>query len=868
MKAFHAFFPDQVLDFSGTDPELGLSSVEAAFRLRKNGPNRLESKPVANPFRILLRQFLNPMAYLLLIAVGVSIGFREYLDASAIFGVILINAAIGFFMELQANRSMEALKRMATVQAQVIRDGKRLRISSDEVVVGDLLLVETGDMVTADARLIREEQLETNEAYLTGESLPSIKQTGPLSVETPLAEQYNQIFKGTFVTRGNGLAVVTATGMATEVGKIASMVQEAKEQATPLNLKLNKLANLLIYVTLGLVVIIFISGIVNGRPWQLMLETAIALAVAAIPEGLPIVATLALARGALKMAQKEVIIKRLASVETLGGTSVICSDKTGTLTLNQIEVSLIEAVVDLPKAFETGGKFNFPSPLEIGVLCNTAAFYPEEKKETGMGDPLEVALLKYAYHKGWEPGALRMRYPILSEEPFSSETRVMATLHSLEDGRYLVAAKGGFESIFKLCIGFSPEKQIYWTRKAEGLAAQGLRILAFAFKSKPEKPDEMLSELTFSGIIGFIDPPAKGVAEAIAQCQSAGIRVVMITGDHPATAANIAVRLGMASNESISVIRGQEMAELSKLSSDEKERWLSTPVFARVSPGQKLDIIQLMQENHLIVGMTGDGVNDAPALKKADIGIAMGLRGTQVAQEAADMILRNDSFASIVEAVRQGRVIFDNIRKFVVYLLSCNISELILIGISAILNLHFVLFPLQILFINLVTDVLPALALGFSGGDHEIMKRKPRNPSENIIGKKDWWNILAYSLILSLTVLGIERIPHLWEGWGHVSDLSCNNLVFYSLLFAQVFHVFNMTTNRNFFSNEITRNRHVWLALGTCLFVLTGCVLLEPVRLALHLGEPALRDLLIAAGTGLFSALLVRFYAVTIQKLL
>ncbi|WP_143774104.1 cation-translocating P-type ATPase [Niastella vici] len=844
-----------VIEKLRTDSEGGLSSAESARRLNIAGPNKIESGKKISPLVILINQFVSPFVLLLAIAAGLSFFFKEWLDGIAIIVVIVINAVVGFLMEFQAERSMDALRKLTTVPARVMRNGKLVEVPSEDLVPGDILFVEGGDMITADARLIKTSQLQTDESALTGESLPVEKNITSLPSDIQLAERTNMLYKGTFVAKGNGYAVVVNTGMSTELGSIAKMVQQAKQAATPLEKKIQSFSKKLIWITVALVIIVFIAGVLNGHELVAMLETSIALAVAAIPEGLPIVATLALAFGMLRMARHHVIVKKLSSVETLGGTNVICTDKTGTLTQNKIQTSFIQVNssasridVDIPNISirwhddeSITGHEAFEHLLRVAALCNTASYQYENNIEKESGDPLEVGLLKMVYASGKSVEEYRHQFTKADEIPFSSETKVMATLHLNSDQNYYIAAKGAVEELLAHCtsvlegndiIPFTEEKKKQWLMSAENRAQSGLRMLAFAFRNTNEKEKDLLHHLTLAGVIGFIDPLRPEISAAIEECKSAGIKVVMITGDHPATAKNIAQQLGLA-NQDDEVIHGRSMKPYKDLSEEDKNEWLKASVFARVNPGQKLDLVTLFQEKKMVVGMTGDGVNDAPALKKADIGIAMGLRGTQVAQEVADMILKDDAFSSIVLAIKQGRTIFDNIRKFVIFLLSCNLSELLIIATASIMNLHFQLFPLQILFINLVTDVLPALALGVTKSAPHIMQRRPYSSNIAIIDKKRWTAIFVYSAIISITTISAVLSSHEWlhsaERWN--SEL-CNNILFYTLIFSQILHVFNMSFEKgvSFFKTEIFRNKYVWIAVAACILLTMFSYWIIPVR--------------------------------------
>ena len=843
-----------------SDKEKGLSFEEATNRFEKFGGNIIQSDKGKHPLIILLEQFNSLMVYLLLFAAGLSFWFKEYLDTTAILVVILINAVIGFWMELQAQRSMNALKKMVSIPSKVFRDGKLIEISSEELVLGDVFFLEAGDMITADARIIQATQLSVNEASLTGEAMPVEKKETELLEKTPLAERCNMLHKGTYVTNGNTKAIVTATGMQTELGKIAHLVQSAKQSATPLELKLQLFSRKLIYITVILVVIIFVVGLFTHGNYVEMLETAIALAVAAIPEGLPIVATLALAQGMMKMARHKVIVKKLAAVETLGGTTVICMDKTGTLTQNKIEVTkVISADINSEK--------NMELLTCISVLCNTASIEIKNDSIIEIGDPLETGLLKYAHKQGVLKEHVEKNFQKINEVPFSSETKMMATLHKNTDG-FIVFAKGAAEEILNKCTFITNENnktelndkaKNEWIEQSEKLATSGLRIIAGAYKETTNENTPLLEDLIFAGLYCMMDLPAEDVFQAIQEAKDAGIKLVMITGDHPATANYIANQLHISSENTLP-ITGKEMQPYEHLTEADKQKWLHTSVFARVTPAQKLDLVAVLQEKGNIVGMTGDGVNDAPALKKADIGIAMGQRGTQVAQEVSDMVLKDDTFSSIIHAIKQGRIIFSNIQKFVIYLLSCNMSELFVVSIAALSNLHFQLFPLQILFINLVTDVLPALALGVSEGNPFVMKHKPRNPAEPLLKTKQWYAVWLYAAVISICTLGAVFISHFFLHTGtHFDPKLCNNILFFTLIFCQLFHVFNMASLKiPFFKSEVVRNKYVWYALLSCTLIIIAVFFIAPARKALNIQPLQIEDWLVVFASSLFSLLVIQ----------
>ncbi len=868
----HSRPTEEVLQSLEADGTVGLGPEAVAQRLQQFGNNSITREKKKSLWLMFLRQFNNPIVYLLILAAGLSFFFQEWLDGSAILVVILINSIIGFYMEYQAERSMEALKKLSVLPAKVIRNGEMKEINAEELVPGDLIFMEAGDMVPADGRIVRSSQLQVDEAALTGESIPVEKKTATLSESTTLAERTNMVYKGTFVTKGNTYCITTGTGMQSELGKIASLVQSAEQAATPLEKKLEQFSKKLIKVTVALVVIIFFAGILNGQHILEMLETAIALAVAAVPEGLPIVATLALAQGMMKMARHNVIVKKLSAVETLGGTNVICTDKTGTLTQNKIEVHVIvtpSGSYDVSNGTKIdSGDPAFQRVLACSVLCNTAAL-GVNGSETG--DPLEVGLLKFAIAQGTSIEAMRKENPVVQEEPFSSETKVMATRHQTIEGKSLIYAKGAAEELLDRCtyvINGTEEFELHGALKknllleAEKLSASGYRVIAAATRMANSGDNPLASGLVFAGLIGMIDPPRADVFDAVKECKSAGIKVIMITGDHPATAENIGRQLGILDQGDRPVMTGRDMRDYGHLSESEKDNWVETTVFARVSPKQKLDLVSVLQDRKHIVGMTGDGVNDAPALKKSDIGIAMGLRGTQVAQEVADMVLKDDSFSSIVLAIRQGRIIFDNIRKFVIFLLSCNLSELFVIAVASVLNLHFQLFPLQILYINIITDVLPALALGVTAGGASIMKQPPRNTEEPIIDTQRWTAIIFYSVVITLTTLGAVLISHYTvhktETW---NPELCNNILFFTLIFSQILHVFNMNAaGSKFFTSEVIKNRYVWYAVLACLALLFISYQIEVIRRALDIFPMSKEDWMISIGMSLASLIIIQIF--------
>jgi Ca2+-transporting ATPase len=849
-----------------TDSDNGLTMSEATRRTEVFGTNIYQIQKEKSIWHILLQQFVSPIVYLLIFAAAVSFFFKDYLDAIAIGAVIFINALIGFLMEMQARSSMHALREMDVIKSKVIREGKVMDIPAEKLTPGDIIMLEAGDVIPADGRLIEANHLQCDESSLTGESLPTVKNTDELTKDVPLGDRINMVFKGASVMNGNGKAVITSISQHTQLGTITSLVESSASTATPLDKKLNALSKKLIWITLGMTLIFATSGIIQGKEWKSILETSIALAVAAIPEGLPIVATIALAYGMLLMAKRNAIVKKLSSVETLGSTSVILTDKTGTLTENKISVEMLSFPEEQVQVkiennvlrFKNGqielSKENFEKLILIGTLCNDASAETEKKKATG--DPIEIALLHLTAASEANAETLKNEYERLNEVPFNSVTKIMGTLHQGPDKNF-VAAKGSVEDLLIKCSKVQSGTSITDLTsieksnildESEKMSANGLRVLAFAYKEGTFQDENYLSDLIYVGMIGFLDPPRLDIKETILSCRKAGIRVVMITGDHPLTALNIAKRTGLVEQDEEKVITGKDLPAMDKLTEEWKKKILETSVFARTTPKQKLEIEDIYQKAGNIVAMTGDGVNDAPALKKADVGIAMGLRGTAVAKETASIVLKDDSFISIKAAIAHGREIFQNIQKFVIYLMSCNMSEILIVTALGVFVPAATLIPLQILFLNLVTDVFPALALGLGRGDVTVMQRPPRGFKENIISNRDWVVISAYALTLTLSVL----VAVLYTKYYITEDeIVLNNIAFITLTFAQLFHVFNMSSlHSKLIVNEITTNKFIWFALLLCVGLLALVFMVPELRLVLKLNvlSPQLWIVAILAG--------------------
>lgn len=866
----------EVLEALDVSSDQGLDGSEVRKRRQRYGPNRLRGTKRKSAWHILVEQFQSLIVGLLGVASVLSFAFGEWVEGTAIAVVIFINAAIGFVTELRAVRSMEALQRLGSVSAKVRREGQAHQIPAEKLVPGDIVLVEGGDVVTADLRLIEASKLQANESALTGESVPVGKRVEPIEANVPLAERRNMLFKGTAVTRGSGEGVVVATGMDTELGHISSLVEEAEEERTPLEKRLQRLGHRLIWVTLGIAVVVAVSGMVAGKEVFLMIETSIALAVASIPEGLPIVATVALARGMWRMARRNALINRLSAVETLGATNVILTDKTGTLTENRMtatrlvlgsgEVEIEGRGLEMEGDFRRDGAVVDPMDnqalrraLEVGVLCNNGSLQEDESERgaEAVGDPMEIALLVAGAKAGLRRDGLLERAPEVREVAFDPRVKMMATFHQ-RDGRYKVAVKGAPEPVLeassRILTGdgeedISQEERERWLERNDRMAQQGLRVLALAAKTVDSADAEPYERLTFLGMVGLLDPPRSDVRQAIGSCQRAGVEIVMVTGDQPATARNVALAVGLTDDRAAEVVHGRELKSLEELSEEQRQRMLRAPIFARVSPEQKLDLIAVHQDSGAIVAMTGDGVNDAPALKKADIGVAMGQRGTQVAKEAADMVLKDDAFSTIVAAIEQGRVIFNNIRKFVLYLLSCNTAEVMIVGLASLVNAPLPIRPLQILFLNLVTDVFPALALGMGRGDPHIMGRPPRDPEEPLMARRHWLAVGGYGLAITLSVLGAFALAF---NWLQVKGDQAVTVSFLALAFAQLWHVFNMRDRGSgFLRNDITRSPYVWGALGLCIGLLMAAVYVPGLSGVLKVVAPSVRGWALVIGMSL-----------------
>lgn len=776
--AHHGLSAHEVVLLLETDLHRGLSNGEAAERLERFGPNTLPAAAGAGLLMRILRQFHHPLIYVLLVAGGITAGLQEFVDSAVIFGVVVVNAVVGFIQESRAEAALESLRSMVKTQAKVVRDGHEHTVSSEELVPGDLVLLEAGDKVPADVRVVRETELRVNESALTGESAPVHKDEVVLPQATPVSDRSNMAYSGTLVTTGNGAGVIVATGAETELGEIHRLVGAADVLATPLTAKLAWFSKVLTIAILALAAVTFGVGLLRGQDAVETFTAAIALAVGAIPEGLPAAVTITLAIGVARMAKRRAVIRRLPAVETLGSTTVICADKTGTLTENQMTVQSVwtpGGIVEVTgTGYGPGGilRDRRGSPVSVaadaalrwsllgGALCNDAALAKDGPRWDVVGDPTEAAMLVVAAKATLDRDRLVTKWPRLASIPFSSERQFMATLHRGEDSQHVVLVKGSVERMLELCstqMGVDGVSQrldrAAVMRAAETLSGRGLRVLATGVRAVTDpqdfREDSLPGSLTLTGLQAMLDPPRAAATRAVAACHTAGIAVKMITGDHAGTAASIATKVGLlACGESRpgAVLTG---ADLAALKSDEYPDAVDeATVFARVSPEQKLRLVEALQAKGHIVAMTGDGVNDAPALRQASIGVAMGEGGTEVAKDAADMVLTDDDFATIEAAVEEGRGVFDNLTKFITWTLPTNIGEGLVILAAIAFGAALPILPTQILWINMTTAIALGLMLAFEPKEPGIMTRPPRDPDQPLLTRALVTRILLVSTLL------------------------------------------------------------------------------------------------------------------------
>lgn len=848
-RKWHAIEPAAALEVLKSDLNQGLTDTEAKSRLGVYGPNEIEETKKISPWKLLLSQFKETLILILIAAAVISILIGEAIDSAVILAIVLASAGLGFYQEYRAEQSLALLRKLAAPTATTIRDGQVKVVPTKELVPGDLIILDPGDKVPADARIVEQMNLHIDEAALTGESVPVGKSSKILQVEIPLQERDNIAFSGTVVTYGRGKAAVFATGMGTEFGKIARLIQSEEQEQTPLEKRMDELGNWMIKVLLVTVTLVSLLGILRGRGLLEMFLWGVSLAVAAVPEALPAVVTGALAIGVYRMARRNSIVRHLPATETLGSTTVICSDKTGTLTKGEMTVKKVYAQGRLFEVtgvgYEPRGNFNpalassEDDPIRFaclcGALCNDAMLTEQVGAWKIVGDPTEGALVVAAAKAGLDLVTLRNESPRVGEIPFTSERKMMTTVQRTKNGLYLVSSKGAAEIILEKCTKIrnnlsdemlDQELRQNIFRANDEFASNGFRILAIAYKlvdKLPNEIDERIErDMSFLGLMAMIDPPREEAAQAVALCERAGIRVAMITGDHKLTATWVAKELGILREGDLALTG----AELDKLGDEEFAAIVDkVTVYSRTSPEHKTRIVQALKEKGNVVAMTGDGINDAPALKKSDIGVAMGITGTDVTKEASDMILADDNFATIVAAVYEGRGIFENIRKYLTYLLSANIGEILIMAAAGLLALPLPLLAKHLLFVNLATDGLPALALGTDPPDPLIMERPPRDPKESIFATVRGW-LAGIAVLLLVTAGAAFAYGLISYGWTfsnpiQLAELKARSMVFAVIVFFEIFYALSCRSfSRTFFGTGPLGNKFlVTVVLGQALIM-------------------------------------------------
>lgn len=876
------------------DAATGLTQTEATRRLAHYGPNTLASASKRSALLIFLAQFQSLIVALLVAATAIAFAMGESIEAIAILVVIVLNAGIGFFTEWKAEQSLSALQKQSVRVAHVIRDGTEREIPAAELVPGDLVVLAAGVRVPADGRVVECARLQIEEAALTGESLAVTKTSEVLhDKDLTLGDRLNMAFLGTTVTDGRGHLLVTATGAQTEVGKIGVLIDETVTRATPLEQKLARLGRLLVVIVLVLCAVIVLAGWLRGITdfWH-MLEIGLSLAIAAVPEGLPAVTTMTLALGMQRMARMRALVRRLPAVETLGSVTAICTDKTGTLTkdemtvrayaLDQRRVEVTGAgyapvgafqVADRPVDARSDEHLNLA--LRIGALCNDAKVDHTDGLDAVLGDPTEAALIVAAEKAGLSQAALASEFPRIGEVPFDSTSKRMITVHRTPQGRTIAFIKGspgrllaasGAQFRDARVMDLTPDDRRRWEEMNQELAGTALRVLGLAYRELPERYNEsdLAQDLIFVGLVGMSDPLRDEARVAIETCREAGIRIVMITGDQQPTATEIARQLGIdrdLDGRSLRTVHGRELAGL------DRAGWhrvvAAAAVFARASPEHKLQLVDALQQQGHIVAMTGDGVNDAPALNKADIGVAMGVKGTEVAKENADMVITDDNFASIVGAVEQGRIIYGNILRFLHYLLSCNLSEILTVFLALMIGWPLPLVALQILWLNLITDVFPAFALALEPSAPDMMKRLPRSPRESLLRPRFVGLIVWEALLLTGATLVAFDVGMRWHGTNGEGLRHATTMAFVTLALAQVFHVFNARSQvRSAFTSRLFANFWLWAAVAACLILQAAALYVPLLQKVLHTVPPAASDWGVIAACSLMPVAVVEFVKV------
>lgn len=864
MKRWHEIEAEAAVHELASDAANGLSQTEASRRLAEYGPNELKAAARTSAWSLLFAQFKNILIIILLIATALSIFLGHAVEAIAITVIVLFAVLLGFIQEYRAERALEALQKMAAPTATVVRDGDEKEIPARELVPGDVILIAAGDKVPADARLIQAINLQTEEAALTGESLPVEKTTASLpQPDFGIGDRKNMIYSGTTASYGRGKALVTSTGMTTEFGKITGMLQTVETVKTPLQENLDRVGNILAKAALGIVAVIIVLGVLRGQHFLEMFLFGIALAVAVVPEALPAVVTISLAIGVQRMVKRHALVRRLPTVETLGSTSVICSDKTGTLTKDEMTARKIFTGTDLfevsGSGYEPLGEFLLrgqkihPSGtlmelLRGGALASDARLVETEGRWDIKGDPTEGALVVAAEKAGLKKAALENDFPRIQEIPFTSETKRMTTLHSLASGN-IAYSKGAPEMILDSCSRyfFQDKESILDTAAREAIittardmAKGALRVLAVASK-RTSTLENAEQDMTFLGLVGMIDPPRSEARDSIRICERAGIKPVMITGDHPLTAQAIASELGLLKGGE--AVTGAELEAMSE--QDLENRVEHIEVYARVSPAHKLRVVTALQKKGHVVAMTGDGINDAPALKKADIGIAMGITGTDVSKEVASMTLTDDNFASIVAAVEEGRHIFTNIKKYLMYLLGCNIGEIGLMSVAVLLGMPLPLSAVQILYVNLATDGLPALALAVDPPDPDLMGHKPRNPRAGIFTKP----VILMMLVGGIWTAVVAMFIFVLGLRSGLDEKEARTMTFVALILVQFFNAYNYRSDRRSVIDRPFANKWLNIAILWEIFLLTLIVYLPFFQKAIGTYSLPWQDWALVIGT-------------------